>query len=68
MMSDAIDAGMDSVDDEAEADKVYTQICDEIGVEMNADQTVARSQLGQAAPGASMNDLEARLGALKSDK
>lgn len=37
MMSDAIDAGMDTADDETEADKVYSQICDEIGVEMNAD-------------------------------
>ncbi len=37
MMSDAIDAGMDGADDIDEADKLYTQICDEIGVDMNHD-------------------------------
>ena len=32
-MNDAINDGMDTADDEEEADKVYSQICDEIGVE-----------------------------------
>ena len=37
MMSDAIDAGMDNADDVEAADKVYMQICDEIGVELEEE-------------------------------
>lgn len=42
-MNDAIDAGMDGVNDEEEASKVYMQICDEIGVEINEEQEVKRN-------------------------
>ena len=44
-MSDAIDAGMDGVNDEEEAGKVYSQICDEIGVELNEEQEVNKNQI-----------------------
>lgn len=37
-MNDAIDSGMDSVNDEEEAGKIYQQICDEIGVEIGEEQ------------------------------
>jgi hypothetical protein len=37
-MNDAMDAGMDGVNDEEEADKIYGQICDEIGVDINEEQ------------------------------
>lgn len=36
-MNDAIDSGMDSVNDEEEAGKIYSQICDEIGVEIGEE-------------------------------
>lgn len=39
-MNDAIDAGMDNVDDVEAADKVYAQICDEIGVDMGEEHEV----------------------------
>ena len=32
MMNDAVDAGMDTADDEAEGAALYGQICDEIGI------------------------------------
>jgi hypothetical protein len=44
-MNDAIDAGMDNVDDVEEADKVYSQICDEIGVDMGAEHDVGKANL-----------------------
>lgn len=39
-MNDAVDAGMDNVDDAEAADKVYSQICDEIGVEIGEEHDV----------------------------
>lgn len=39
-MNDAIDAGMDGVDDASAADTVYAQICDEIGVELGDEHNV----------------------------
>lgn len=36
-MSDAIDGAMDTGNEEEEADKVYSQICDEIGVDINEE-------------------------------
>jgi hypothetical protein len=33
-MNDAVNMGMDTADDEEEANKVYDQICTEIGIEM----------------------------------
>lgn len=36
-MGDAIDSGIDTANDEEEADKVYTQICDEIGVDISEE-------------------------------
>lgn len=36
-MNDVMDAGMGGVDDEEEADKIYSQICDEIGVDINEE-------------------------------
>ncbi len=42
-MNDAIDMGMDTADDEAAAESIYSQICDEIGVDINHDQKVANN-------------------------
>lgn len=36
-MSDAMDANMDTVDNEEEANNIYSQICDEIGVDINEE-------------------------------
>jgi hypothetical protein len=40
-MNDAIDAGMDNADDVDAADKVYSQICDEIGVDLGEEHEMA---------------------------
>ena len=44
-MNDAMDAGMDGVGDEEEADKIYSQICDEIGVDINEEQQVNKGKV-----------------------
>ena len=44
-MSDAIDAGMDGADDVESADKVYAQICDEIGVELGDEHNVQNKKI-----------------------
>ena len=41
-MNDAMDAGMDTADDVESADKIYSQICDEIGVELYEEHHVAK--------------------------
>lgn len=43
-----MDAGMDGVNDEEEADKIYGQICDEIGVDINEEQQVNKQKIAQA--------------------
>lgn len=43
-MNDAIDAGMDTADDQEAADKVYSQICDEIGVDMGEEHEVGKNE------------------------
>ncbi len=45
MMSDAIDANMDNADDLDAADKVYSQICDEIGVELAEENDVLKAKV-----------------------
>lgn len=40
-MNDAIDAGMDTADDVEAADRVYSQICDEIGVDLGDEHVSA---------------------------
>ena len=45
MMSDAIDAGMDNAEDVDAADKVYSQICDEIGVELAEENDVGKQKV-----------------------
>lgn len=49
-MSDAIDAGMDNADDVESADKVYAQICDEIGVELGDEHNVQNKKIDVANP------------------
>jgi len=44
-MSDAIDGAMDTGDVEEEASNVYSQICDEIGVEQNEDMEVRKDKV-----------------------
>ena len=44
MMSDAIDAGMDNAEDVESADKIYAQICEEIGIEVAEENDVRMSQ------------------------
>ena len=40
-MNDAIDMGMDNADDVEQADSVYQQICDEIGVDLGSENAPA---------------------------
>ena len=42
-MNDAMDAGMDNADDVEAADTIYSQICDEIGVELADEHDVNRA-------------------------
>ena len=49
MMGDAIDAGLDTADDVEAADKVYAQICDEIGVELADENQVGKGKLPSKA-------------------
>lgn len=49
MMSDAIDAGMDTADDVDAADKIYAQICDEIGVELAEENEVSGNKVNNGA-------------------
>lgn len=44
-MSDAIDGGIDTANDEEEANKVYSQICDEIGVDQNDEFEVGKGKI-----------------------
>lgn len=44
-MNDAIDAGMDTADDTETADRVYAQICDEIGVELGEEHNVNNNRI-----------------------
>lgn len=48
-MSDAIDAGMDNADDVDTADQVYSQICDEIGVELGDEHQVSNKRVDNGA-------------------
>ncbi len=79
MMSDAIDAGMDTADDLDAADKIYAQICDEIGVELAEENEVSGGKINTGAAKAvsqrlnlynvqkieDSDDLQARLDMLK---
>lgn len=49
-MNDAMDAGMDTADDQEAADKVYGQICDEIGVDMDEEHVVGKSKIDNTKP------------------
>ncbi len=40
-----MDGAMDGVEDTENADKVYMQICDEIGVDMGEDHVVGNSKI-----------------------
>ena len=44
-MNDAIDMGMDTADDVEAADRVYSQICDEIGVDMGEEHMVGKNKV-----------------------
>ena len=41
MMGDAIDAGLDNAEDVESADKIYSQICEEIGIEVAEENDVS---------------------------
>ena len=45
MMGDAIDSGLDTADDVEAADKVYAQICDEIGVDLAEENQVNKNKI-----------------------
>ena len=52
-MNDAIDAGMDNANDEEAADQIYSQICDEIGVDLAEENDVNKGKIAmgsEAAP------------------
>lgn len=42
-MNDAVDMGMDQGNEEEQADQIYSQICDEIGVDINEEQQVNKN-------------------------
>lgn len=46
-MGDAIDDGLDNAEDVDAADKVYSQICDEIGVELGEEHEISKSKVQQ---------------------
>ena len=48
-MSDAIDDGMDNAEDVENADKIYAQICEEIGIEVAEDNEVGKNQVSSGA-------------------
>ena len=48
-MSDAIDDGMDNAEDVENADKIYAQICEEIGIEVDEDNEVSNKKHENAA-------------------
>ena len=45
MMGDAIDSGLGTADDVEAADKVYAQICDEIGVDLAEENQVNKNKI-----------------------
>ena len=51
MMSDAIDAGMDNAEDVDSADKIYAQICEEIGIEVAEENDVNAGPVKQKVVG-----------------
>ena len=51
MMSDAIDAGMDNAEDVDNADKIYSQICEEIGIEVAEDNGVSNGAIKKPIEG-----------------
>ena len=67
-MNDAINMGMDTADDEQEAEKIYDQICTEIGIDIGSG-ALGEAGKGQIATGAqpagaqpaAVDDLQARL-------
>eukprot|EP01065_Artemidia_motanka_P043336 TRINITY_DN5991_c0_g1_i1.p1 TRINITY_DN5991_c0_g1~~TRINITY_DN5991_c0_g1_i1.p1 ORF type:complete len:266 (+),score=103.96 TRINITY_DN5991_c0_g1_i1:73-870(+) len=68
MMGDAIDDAMG--DDEAEADEMVDQVMEEITLELKAKidvPAVAKEQLGQQQQEGDMDDLAARLSALRKE-
>ena len=72
MMNDAVNMGMDNAEDEDEANKVYDQICGEIGIELDGEalgavgkQKIAMGGQQEAAPAPVADDLESRLDQLK---
>ena len=73
MMGDAMDSAMDQGNEEEEADSVYQNICEQIGIDINDDQNVVgKGQIQSNQPVAQTNqkdeqydDLQARLDQLK---
>ena len=49
MMSDAIDAGMDNGEDVENAEKIYSQICEEIGIEVSEENDVKLGKINHAS-------------------
>ncbi len=49
MMADAVDGAMDNVDDVEAADKVYGQICEEIGIELSEEHDVSKTKVSTGA-------------------
>ena len=54
MMSDAIDDGMDKAEDVENADKVYAQICEEIGIELAEDNDIGTGPIKKPEAGVSL--------------
>ena len=46
-MNDAMDGAMDNADAEEEADKVYSQICGEIGIDIDSEMPVGTNAIAK---------------------
>ena len=55
-MGDAIDGAMDAADDEEAASGVYSQICDEIGIQIGEDTQIKNDKIHNQQANAMVSD------------
>ena len=60
MMEEALEMGLDTGEVGADADTIYSQICDEIGVEYSNDNHLTGAALGQGAEKVQPIDMKQR--------
>lgn len=54
-MNDAMDGAMDNANDVDESEKIYTQICDEIGVDLAEEHDVKNGKINVGQPSAAVS-------------